>query len=106
MSSGNKYHRTIVGIDGNSCVVDVYAVIVAFDVKCPARQHALKKVLCAGIRGKGGERQDLTESIDAIKRAVDLCSPVVAELVNKPLDIRPASSDKDIVEKLGAMQNL
>jgi len=72
MSSGNKYHRTITGVDGRDCVVDVYAVLVAFDVQCPARQHALKKILCTGIRRKGDARQDLTESIDAIKRAIDL----------------------------------
>ncbi len=34
-------------------------------------QHAIKKLLCSGIRGKGSAVQDLTESIDAIKRAIE-----------------------------------
>lgn len=72
MSSGNKYHRTIIALDGTRSVVDVYSVIDAFDVRCPARQHALKKLLCAGIRGKGSCLQDLSESVDAIERGIDM----------------------------------
>lgn len=73
MSSGNKYHRAIRGITPNTGVtVDVYAVLVAFDVRCPARQHAIKKLLCAGLRGKGNAIQDLTEARDAINRAIDM----------------------------------
>lgn len=52
--------------------IDVYAVIEAFDVRCPARQHALKKLLCAGIRGKGDCIQDLTETVDAVTRAIEM----------------------------------
>ena len=71
MSSGNKYHRIIRGLAPNTEVtVDVYAVLVAFDVRCPARQHAIKKLLCAGLRGKGGAVQDLTEARDALDRAI------------------------------------
>lgn len=71
MSSGNKYHRAIRGLTPNTGVtVDVYAVLVAFDVRCPARQHAIKKLLCAGLRNKGSVMQDLTEAWDAITRAI------------------------------------
>jgi hypothetical protein len=75
MSSGNKYHRQIVGLDGQQCTVDVYAVLVAFGVTCPARQHAIKKLLCSGIRGKGSAKQDLTETVDAVERAITLLPP-------------------------------
>ncbi len=51
---------------------DVYAPILAFDVRCPARQHAIKKLLCSGIRGKGDVMQDLTEARDAIDRAIQI----------------------------------
>ena len=69
-SSGSKYLRSIVGsVDGK---IDVYAVLVSFDVKCPARQHAIKKLLCSGIRGKASVRQDLEEARDAILRAIQL----------------------------------
>ena len=67
MSSGNKYHRKLLGIDGGKCMTDVYRVLTAFNVTQPAVQHAIKKLLCAGIRGKGGEVQDLSEAIDAIE---------------------------------------
>ncbi len=73
--TGNKYHRTIMSLAGNSaigCPVDVYCVLKAFEVTCPARQHAIKKLLCAGLRGKGSELQDLREAGDAVIRAVEM----------------------------------
>lgn len=68
--TGSKYLRPIRGAhEGN---LDVYAVIVTFDVKCPAIQHALKKLLCAGLRNKNTALQDLREARDAITRAIQL----------------------------------
>ena len=64
--SGNKYHRKLLGVCGDEVTVDVYRVISAFNVSSPPIQHALKKLLCAGIRGKGDEVQDLKEAGDAI----------------------------------------
>jgi len=52
--------------------VDVYAVLVAFNVTCPATAHALKKLLCAGQRDKGDAKTDLIGAIAAINRAIDL----------------------------------
>lgn len=74
MSTGNKYHRKINSVEsiGGSIKVDVYSVLEAFQVECPARQHAIKKLLCAGIRGKGDVRQDLQETLDAVRRAIEL----------------------------------
>ncbi len=68
--SGSKYLREIRHAVDNK--LDVYAVLLMFDVKCPALQHAIKKLLCAGLRGKGNEAQDIAEAIDALKRAVQL----------------------------------
>lgn len=68
--SGSKYLRELKGV--NNGRVDVYAVLVMFDVQCPARQHAIKKLLCSGIRGKGDVTQDLREARDAIDRAIQL----------------------------------
>lgn len=61
MTSGDKYHRTIQGVTDHKTdlTVDVYNVLVAYRVECPARQHAIKKLLCAGLRDKGTEAQDL-----------------------------------------------
>ena len=67
--SGSKYRRAIQHEDG---AVDVYAVLEAFEVTCPARAHAIKKLLCAGLRDKGSEAQDLSEARDAVDRAIEL----------------------------------
>jgi len=68
--SGSKYLREILLIDEK--YVDVYAVLDAFNVISPPIQHAIKKLLCAGIRGKGDEIQDLNEAKDAISRAIEM----------------------------------
>lgn len=70
-SSGAKYLREIVPVN-ESGLIDVYSVIEAFGVTCPARAHAIKKLLCAGIRGKNNALSDLSESIDAIRRAIEM----------------------------------
>lgn len=68
--SGSKYLReTKCPVDGK---IDVYSVLEAFDVTCPARQHAIKKLLCSGIRGKGDVIQDLREARDAVNRAIQM----------------------------------
>lgn len=74
MQSGNKYHREIKGLaahNGGSVVVDVYSVLTAFDVRIPGLQHCVKKLLCAGIRGKGSQIQDLKEARNALDRAIE-----------------------------------
>lgn len=71
-ASGSKYLRTIQLTADKK--VDVYAVLLAFNVTCPARQHAIKKLLCAGLRGKNDELNDLKEAKDAIHRGIELIS--------------------------------
>ena len=68
----SKYNRTITDKNGNTAVVDVYDVLVAFDVRCPAMQHAIKKMLCSGLRGHKDSTQDKTEAIESIKRSIEL----------------------------------
>ncbi len=71
--SGSKYLREMRHlVDGRA---DVYAVLIAFGVTCPAKQHAIKKLLCSGIRGKGDCLQDLREARDAIDRAIQIAAP-------------------------------
>ena len=72
--SGSKYHRKIKSVEdiAGFTTADVYSVLEAFEVACPARQHAIKKLLCSGIRGKGDTMQDLTEARDAVDRAIVL----------------------------------
>lgn len=78
--SGSKYLKRIVlaappvitedlYYDG---LVDVYAVTDAYNVTCPARAHAIKKLLCSGQRGGKDALQDIKEAKDAIIRAYDM----------------------------------
>ena len=67
--SGNKYVRKV-----RSCItrkeigeIDVYAVEDAYGPMPMSRSHALKKILCAGLRSKGDAKQDIKEAIDALK---------------------------------------
>lgn len=68
----DKCNRVITDSKGNTAKVDVYDVLKAFNVTCPATQHAVTKLLCTGARGHKDKETDLKESIDAIKRAVEL----------------------------------
>ena len=69
----NKYKRLALDcLTGDTCCIDVYTVLHAYEVLCPARQHAIKKLLCAGLRGKGDTLQDLTEARVAIDRAIEI----------------------------------
>lgn len=71
-ASSNKYEREITDRQGNSATVDVYDVLKAFDVTCPATQHALKKLLCSGLRGHKDLQTDLLEAKESITRAIEL----------------------------------
>ena len=66
----SKYERPV-----KNTTIDVYDVLVAFDVHCPARQHAIKKLLCAGLRGHKDELLDLDEAQISIIRAIELMQP-------------------------------
>jgi len=63
----NKYEKRIKNIN-----IDVYDVLVAFDVTCPAMQHAIKKCLMSGQRGYKDTRQDKREAIQSIERSIQL----------------------------------
>ena len=71
---GRKYLRRIDPADGTGdpILVDVYAVLTAFGVTCPAVGHAVKKLLAAGRRGKGSAADDLRGALAAVSRAVEL----------------------------------
>jgi hypothetical protein len=46
----------------NGAKADVYDVLLAWDVRCPALQHLIKKALKVGDRG----HKDITEDLDDI----------------------------------------
>lgn len=70
----NKYERELTDRYGNASHVDVYDVLLAFEVTCPAIQHAIKKLLCTGIRGHKDSVQDLLEAKESITRAIELAT--------------------------------
>ncbi|MBF4541152.1 hypothetical protein IS514_25070 [Salmonella enterica subsp. enterica serovar Typhimurium] len=52
--------------------VDVYDVLMAWNVTNPALQHLIKKALQAGERGHKSREQDLQDIIDSAIRAKEL----------------------------------
>lgn len=68
----SKYDREIIGIDGTVTRVDIYRVLDAFGVSDPATQHAIKKMLCMGLRGHKDYLTDLDDSIDSLQKARQL----------------------------------
>lgn len=80
MEHANKYLRTVkcnagqVTNAGSNYLVkiDVYNVLTAFEVVNPAIAHAVKKLLCAGLRGYKDYNQDINEAIQSLERAKEL----------------------------------
>ena len=68
----NKYNREIIGLDGTVTTVDCYRVIDAFNVADPATQHAIKKLLCLGLRGHKDYLTDIDDSIESLQKAKGL----------------------------------
>ena len=67
--SGEKYVRRIRSCRDRRPIgeVDVYSVLDAFGPLPAPRAHAIKKLLCAGLRDKGDAARDVREAIDALK---------------------------------------
>ena len=84
----NKYMRVIKVIEVAPCAdlqfikveVDVYDVLDAFKTRCPAMDHAAKKILAAGTRGYKDSLQDKREAISSINRSIQI------EKENRPLN--------------------
>lgn len=70
----NPYQRTIIGLDGSKCAVDVYRILDAFKTDSPALDHAIKKILCPGTRHTKTREQDLKEAIKSIEAELLLMS--------------------------------
>jgi hypothetical protein len=48
--------------------IDIYRVLSVYEVTDPCIQHAVKKLLCTGIRGYKGKNEDIQDVIDSLKR--------------------------------------
>ena len=69
VDKGEKYLKWITCVGQSAVQADVYDVLKAFEVTCPATQHAIKKLLNAGPRGAKDTLTDLNEAIVSIERA-------------------------------------
>lgn len=63
----SQYHKQIRAEN-----VDIYDILKAFNVNCPATQHAIKKLLMPGQRGYKSKLSDLKEAGQSIVRAIEL----------------------------------
>lgn len=65
----NKYAKPI---PKGLTSLDVYDVLIMFDVRDPAIQHAVKKLLMCGQRGHKTQLEDLQEARQSIARAIEM----------------------------------
>ena len=63
----NKYQRQV-----PSTTIDIYDILNAYRVTCPATQHAIKKLLQPGERGHKDKLTDLREALASIERAIQM----------------------------------
>jgi len=68
----NKYERVLSNYKGDTLTVDVYDVLLGFNVTCPIMSHAAKKVLAAGERGHKDKLTDLYDIKASIERAIEV----------------------------------
>ena len=63
----NKYQRQV-----PSTTIDIYDILNAYQVTCPATQHAIKKLLQPGERGHKDKLTDLREALASVERAIQM----------------------------------
>ena len=69
LKDGDKYIRTIYGLCGTPVKVDVYRVSDAFPTGSSSIDHAVKKMLCAGLRGHKDKLTDIDNAIESLQAA-------------------------------------
>jgi hypothetical protein len=75
----SKYQKKFISMDGKVFWADVYRVLKAFGVVCPAVQHAVKKLLMPGQRGAKGKLQDLEEALLSMSEAIAMARAELPE---------------------------
>lgn len=64
----NHYFKNVAHLEA----LDVYRVLQLFGVTDPCLQHAIKKLLCAGVRGVKDQSKDIREAIDTLNRSLEM----------------------------------
>ena len=78
IDKGSKYRKAV-----PSTEIDIYDVLVAYEVTHPAIQHALKKLLAAGNRGHKDYLTDLEEAKWSIERAIQMERSLTPHSISK-----------------------
>jgi hypothetical protein len=92
----NKYQRLITERHtGRSITVDIYDVLTAYAVTCPAIAHAIKKLLMPGQRGGKDARQDLEEALVSVQSAIALHGVMETHLVPEIARVNEEVARKD-----------
>ena len=68
MNNHDHYFKDVTSLK----FIDVYRVLILFDVTDPCLQHAVKKLLCAGNRGVKDELKDVQEAITSLTRYLEI----------------------------------
>lgn len=89
MKKHSHYHKDVKHLDS----IDVYRVLELFEVTNPCIQHAIKKLLCAGIRGAKSLEKDYGEAQDSIVRALEM----IAEDAERVSDVIVSIPGKQVV---------
>ncbi|WP_428615792.1 hypothetical protein [Pseudoalteromonas sp.] len=66
---GKKYHREIIGFCGTKVEIDVYRVLDAYNTESASIDHAIKKLLCTGLRGHKDFITDIDNAIESLEEA-------------------------------------
>jgi hypothetical protein len=82
------YRKRIYDKEGKSIVIDVYDVLLAYDVNNHALAHLIKKALVPGGRGHKSLETDLQDIVDSALRA--------QQQMNRPVE----AYDKTMAAKL------
>ena len=75
----SKYEKEFISMDGKVFSADVYRVLKAFGVVCPAVQHAVKKLLMPGQRGAKDKLQDLEEALWSVSEAIAMAQAILPD---------------------------
>jgi len=108
-NNADKYVRTIHDkYTGEPAAVDVYEVILAWEVTDPGCQQALKKILQPGDRNRGTAVEDIEGAIVALQRSLTFAQRRVKEeayykeqsrATHTPCGVWPASTMTDYVNQ-------
>lgn len=69
IKDGKKYHREIIGFCGTKVEIDVYRVLDAYKTESASIDHAIKKLLCTGLRGHKDFITDIDNAIESLEEA-------------------------------------